>query len=290
MRVVVTGASGQLGSYVLAGLRAGAHEIIAWSKATSLASSGPSLRAVELTHKEALLHAVEEADPDAVIHLAAVSSVDACQRDSDTAVAVNIEATRLLAGWAARADRRFVYTSTDLVFDGSRSWYSEDDVARPMSGYAQTKFAGEQFVLEVPNGIVVRLSLLFGPSLTGRVGFFDRALSALRSGTASAFFTDEYRTPLEYSTAAEIIGRLVASSATGILHAGGPERLSRYELMRRSAQALGFDPGLVQPNLRADVPTIEPRPADVSLDTARLTRLFTDLPRPTIEDALGSLS
>ena len=168
-----------------------------------------------------------------MIHAAAVSSADGVRRDPLRAQAVNVLATKLLSDWAAEHDRRLVFTSTDLVFDGEKSWYREDDAARPILAYGQTKHAAEEFVLAVrPVGLVARLSLLYGPSRNGREGFFDRThRNALREGTAQAFFSDEYRTPLDYSTAATLLVRLTAMETRGIIHVGGPERLSRFELM-----------------------------------------------------------
>ena len=118
-------------------------------------------------------------------------------------------------------DRRLVYTSTDLVFDGSRSWYREEDPAQPILVYGQTKHAAERFVLDTPNGLVARLTLLFGPSRSGKEGYFDRTTAALKSGVPQAFFTDELRTPLHYAIAARILIRLAESETRGLLHVGG---------------------------------------------------------------------
>ena len=142
-------------------------------------------------------------------------------------------------------------------------------------------------MLDVPRGLVARLSLLYGPSRSGREGFFDRTISALRAGEPQAFFTDEHRTPLDYATAARALVRLAESETLGTIHLGGPERLSRFELMSRAAGAMGIDPTLVKPNRRADVPFAEPRPADLSLDSSRLNRLFVDLAFPQVENALA---
>jgi dTDP-4-dehydrorhamnose reductase len=287
MRIVVTGASGQLGSYLIDRLFERSHEIVAWSGRTTEARSGITLRPVELTDRGAVASALADAAPDVVIHAAAVSSADAAYRDPPRSHAVNVLATQVLSKWAATHDRRLVYTSTDLVFDGSKSWYREDDPAHPISVYGRTKHAAERFVLDVPRGLVARLSLLYGPSRSGRQGFFDRTMSALRAGTPQAFFTDEHRTPLDYVTAARALVRLAEAETLGTIHLGGPERLSRFELMSRAAAALGIDPTLVRPNRRADVPFAEPRPADLSLDSSRLTRLFNDLACPQVENALA---
>jgi dTDP-4-dehydrorhamnose reductase len=202
---------------------------------------------------------------------------------------VNVAATRLLSTWASEHDRRLIYTSTDLVFDGESSWYREGDPARPILAYGQSKHAAERFVLDAPRGLVARLSLLYGPSRSGREGFFDRAVVALRSRGEQAFFTDEFRTPLDYNTAANVLVRLAESGICGVIHVGGPERLSRFELMRRAAVALEIDPSLIFPNRRADVPLSEPRPADVSLDTSRLRSVFADFACPQVEEALRGL-
>ena len=134
--------------------------------------------------------------------------------------------------------------------------------------------------------MVARVSLLFGPGRCGRPYFFDRAIEALGRGEPQGFFEDEHRTPLDLGSAATALSMLAASALSGIYHVGGIERVSRFELMRRSASALGLDPSLVRPNRRSDVSLPEPRPADVSLDTSRLASALPGLARPTIEEAL----
>jgi dTDP-4-dehydrorhamnose reductase len=179
-----------------------------------------------------------------------------------------------------------VFTSTDLVFDGRRSWYCESDLAVPILEYGRTKVAAEEFILAECAGLVVRLSMLYGPSRNGRPAYFDQAMAALQSGTPQAFFDDEFRTPLDYRTAARLLIRLAESEATGLVHAGGPERLSRFELMRRAATVLGAEPELVRANHRSDLPGLEGRPGDVSLDTALLRAVLPDLVIPSVEEAL----
>jgi len=289
MRILVTGASGRLGSVLVDRLtRQGGHVVIAWSGATTGPSGAVTLHAVDLSEARAVAESLEEADPDAIIHAAALSSADAVYRDPAQGQAVNVEGTRRLAEWAGSRGRRLLFTSTDLVFDGSGSWYREEDPARPILAYGRSKYAAERHVLATPRGLVARLSLLFGPTPWGRPGFFDRAIEALRRGESRPFFEDEFRTPLHYHTAAEILVRLVESEAVGIVHVGGPERLSRFELMRRAALAAGIDPHLVRSGRQADVPSPETRPADVSLDTTRLATLLPDLKPPPIEEVLLS--
>jgi dTDP-4-dehydrorhamnose reductase len=232
--------------------------------------------------------AIAAADPEVIIHTAAIASAESVRLQPRLAWAVNVEATRRLAEWADRHGRRLIFTSTDLVFDGSRSWYHEHDTANPILDYGRTKRAAELLVTAGARNLAVRVSLLYGPGPPGREGFFDRAVSSLRRRTPLHFFADEYRTPLDYATAARALVRLAASNAAGLIHLGGRERLSRFDLMRQAAGALGIDPALVLPGSRLDAPAAEPRPADASLATTRLRSLLPDLPLPDVKSALQS--
>jgi dTDP-4-dehydrorhamnose reductase len=287
MRVVLTGASGQLGSTLVAHLAGAGHEVWAWSGTEAGTRGAVSLRPFDLVDDEAVARGLTEADPEVVIHTAAVSSADAACRDPARARAVNTEATARLAAWCAAHDRRIVYTSTDLVFDGSKSWSREEDRAEPILAYGRTKLEGEPSVLAAPRGLVARISLMYGPSRSGRESYYERTIAGLRRGTPQTFFEDEYRTPLDLESASAILVRLAESDVRGVLHVAGPERVSRFELVRRQAIALGLDPALVRANRQADISFAEPRPVDVSLDTSRLRGLFPDLHLPTIEEAIA---
>jgi len=286
MRVLLTGASGQLGAYLIDPIRAAGHDLIAWSGGATGHRGDVALTAVDLADPAATGRALDAADPGVILHAAAISTAEGVRRDPERGRAVNVEATARLAGWCTRRGRRLVFTSTDMVFDGSKSWWREDDPADPLLAYGRTKRVAEPAVLACPGGLVARLPLMYGPTRCGRPGFFDRSLDALRRGEPQAFFADEYRTPLHLDAAASILTRLLGSDVVGLIHVAGAERVSRFDLMRRAAAALGIDPALVLANRRAEAPPGEPRPADLSLDTARLAALLPGLQRPAIEAAL----
>jgi dTDP-4-dehydrorhamnose reductase len=247
------------------------------------------LEPVDLTDAAATAAALTAADPDVVIHAAAISRADAVRRDPARAQAVNVEATGRLAAWCAERSRRLVYTSSDLVFSGARAWNREDDAAEPVMAYGRTKRAAEPAVLAIPRGLVARLSLLYGPTRSGRAVYYDSALAALGRGEPQTFFEDEFRTPLDLATAAVALARLAMTEARGVVHVGGPERVSRFELMRRVARTLGLDPDLLRANRQGDVDAPEPRPADVSLDSERLVSVLPGLNRPSIEEAVARM-
>ncbi len=289
MTVLVTGASGNLGAYLIDALRLAGHGVVAWSGSVGGERSGVRLVPVDFEAPD-WAGRLDEADPEAILHAAAIASAESVRRDPPRARAINVSATQAIARWASDRGRRLVFTSTDLVFDGSKPWNREDDPAEPVLEYGRTKKTGEAAIREVSGGLVVRLPLMFGPSRCGRPAFFDRAIAALGRGEPQTFFEDEFRTPLDYPTAAEGLVRLLESDVAGIVHLAGSERVSRFGLMARIASALGFDPSLVRKNRQSDAPSPEPRPADVSLDTSRLRGLLPGLPRPTIEAAIVAMA
>ncbi len=286
MHILITGASGQLGAYLIDRLRDTDHEITAWSGSVDGERLGVPLHRIDLTEFARLDRSLEAVQPDAIIHAAAISAAEAVRLEPVRARSINIEATRRLADWADRRNRRIVLTSTDLVFDGSRSWNRESDQANPILAYGSTKLEAEAAILAIPTGVVARVCLLFGPSKCGRPYFFTRAIDAIARGEPQSFFEDEHRTPLDLTTAATVLTRLAESPLAGLYHLAGPERVSRFELMNRAVRSLGLDATLVRPGRRSDTALAEPRPADVSLDSSRLRRAISDLHFPSIEESL----
>ena len=135
----------------------------------------------------------------------------------------------------------------------------------------------------------MRISLLWGPSLGGRVSFFDTQLTALRQGQPLRLFSDEWRTALALSTAAAALLALAQSDFAGVLHLGGPERMNRLEMGQRLAACLGCNASCIVPTVRAAVSAPEPRPRDLSLDSSRWRALAPRCPWPGIEDALKGM-
>jgi dTDP-4-dehydrorhamnose reductase len=289
MRVLVTGASGQLGSYLLREMHQRNLPVIAWCGSRGGSLFRTQLAPVNLTERDAVVSAFRQARPTVILHTAAMARVSDCHRDPKLAQRTNTDATALLAELAAEAKAKLIYVSTDLVFNGDRGNYCEHDTPRPLSIYGETKAAGERVVLTYPNHLVVRLSLLFGPSLNGRKSFFDEQGVALQEGRPITLFRDEWRTPLSLTTASSALLEIAKSDVKGVLHLGGPERLSRVEMGQRLAAFLGIPSPAIEAKDRADIPAPEPRPRDTSLDSGHWSALFSERNSPTFEASLRDI-
>ncbi|QNN22784.1 SDR family oxidoreductase [Planctomycetales bacterium ZRK34] len=276
MRILVTGAGGQLGPYLIDAVSRAGCELIAWRGRDE----------VDLTDADAVRQAYERAAADVVIHAAAMSRPALAFAEPEAAQAVNVDATRQLVELADRAGARLIYVSTDMVFDGEAAPYAESAATAPRSVYGRTKLAGEKEVLAVAANMVVRVSLLYGPSR--RSGFktlFDQQVAAMRAGEKARLFEDEWRTPLAINDAAAGLVAAAQSEARGLYHLGGPERLSRFEMGRQLAELLGAPASCLQGCSRLSIESDEPRPRDLSLDSTRWSQAFAHSPRRRFTDA-----
>lgn len=277
--ILVTGASGKLGAYVVRHLAKAGRPVVAWSGQSSGEVCGIPLQPVPLDDPGAIRTAYAQARPQGVIHCAAVSAISEVYRDEARALRVNRDATKLLG----ELTPRIVYTSTDLVFGGDKAPYDPGAPPDPLSKYGASKVAGEQALGDHAGASRVRLSLMYGPILFGGGGFHEQQVKALRASESIRLFRDEWRTPLAYDEAAKGLVELFDKPHRGLLHLGGSERLSRHQMGLGLAEVLGVTRELVESNLASEIEFPEPRPADVSLDSSEINELLGWTPRPFVE-------
>ena len=249
-RILVTGASGFLGGYVVAALQRAGHVVMTTSR-----SGGDA--AVDLL-APGMVDAVAEAlEPSLVLHLAATARMADCERDPDRAQRTN---AWLPGQFAQRFGPQLLMVSTDLVFDGRSAPYGELSAVAPLSVYGTSKAHGEELV-RAHGGRVVRLPLLLGPDAKGRGATASLQL-ALAARETPPLFTNEYRTPLHVADAAQALAAAVVDAdGPSLAHLPGPERISRWELARRFCLMHGLDVSLLRP-VECQDPV---RPRDVSL-------------------------
>jgi dTDP-4-dehydrorhamnose reductase len=223
-RVVVVGASGQLGRQLVDAFTTAGHEVVSVGRA-QLDLSDPAAGEV-----------VASLEPQIVVNAAAWTDVDACARNPDRAMLLNGVAPGRMAGGAARVGALFVQVSTNEVFDGTATApYTEDDPPNPMNPYGASKLAGEQAVAEAaPRHLIVRTAWLFGP---GGTNFVTKILTAAdwaaSSGEPLRVVEDEWGNPTwTPSLAAAIEGVATGDRPSGIVHLAGEPATSRLDWAR----------------------------------------------------------
>lgn len=279
--IALTGATGFLGSWIARRLlEGGEHEIISLTRRSHpLYGATPGFSEVRLPgESRELVQALRSGKASSLIHAAAAASAELCERDSASAYSANVALTLALIEVCREARVRGVYVSTDLVFDGAVNppddGFDEQCPPAPRSVYARSKFQAECAAMAA-GWSVVRISLLYGPALGERSGPLGWMLRNFSCGSTVELFADEYRTPIYAPDAADALVAVAQSEGARLYHCGGPQRVSRVQFGTALAQACGFNASLIKPLMRDDRPASPPRPADVSLNSARLFRDFS---------------
>ena len=227
--------------------------------------------ALDVTDAVAVDAAVERAGT--VIHLAAMTDVDACEREPDVARRVNAEATSHVARAARRRGARLIYLSTNYVFDGGKeAEYLESDEPGPVNVYGRTKLEGERAAASVEDHLVIRSSWIFGAG----ANFVDRIVARAREGRELRVVEDQVARPTAATALAAAVDFLLSTDVRGVLHVTGDgPRCSWADLAEHALEAAGID-APVQRISSADyraaarhVVAARPENSTLSLDRAR---------------------
>ncbi len=236
--VLITGASGHIGQYLLAGKPFGVEVFAVGGRHLPVGANGAHL---DIADARTLRELLDRVKPSAIIHAAAMATAEECERDKARAEAVNVGSTRTIVDWAADNGARVCYTSTDLVFDGKQGPYAAEAQPAPLSFYGETKYRGELLIRELgEHGCVVRCAINYGWGPAHNPHYAESLYHALHAGQVQNLFTDQFRSFIHTADTAEGIWRLVQNEQAGIWHLGCPEVISRYEFARMVAQRTGI--------------------------------------------------
>jgi dTDP-4-dehydrorhamnose reductase len=267
-KLLITGASGFLG-YQLCKKALDGWQVYGIFHSTSAKMPGVSWIQADIGNYRSLKALMESVRPQAVIHAAAITQPNFCQEHRQISTRINVEACLSIAGLAADARIPLVFTSTDLVFDGTSPPYAETDPPAPTSVYGEQKALAEsEMQRRYPHMAICRLPLMFGIAGGDKQGFTLAMIRALARGEAVKLFVDEYRTPVDTASAAGGILQCL-EGFQGLTHLGGTTRISRYTMGCLVEQLLGKQLSSIVPLRLADLPMAAPRPPDVSLDSSQ---------------------
>ena len=222
---------------------------------------------LDLESRESILNSMDTAKPDIVVHCAALTDVDRCERDRELTRRVNVEGTRLLADASRRMDAHFVFVSTDYVFDGEKGSYTEEDKPHPINFYGFSKWLGERAVAELcSEHLIARSSVIYGaqPS-TGKTNFALWLLQNLRQGTEVSVLCDQFVSPTLNVNLAQMLLEACERRLTGVVHLAGATRTSRYEFAVRLAEVFNLDKDLIREAEMGEMRWAARRPKDSSL-------------------------
>ena len=293
MRILVTGANGLLGQRILKYCLEKNIEVLACSKGESRLYNLPGIkyRALDITDKNELAELIESYKPNAIINTAALTHVDHCEDDKETAEKVNVTAVGYLADLCVKHDIYLCHVSTDFIFDGEKGIYEEDDEPNPVNFYGETKLRAEQLLSqkEALRCGVLRTILVYGfvPNLT-RTNIILWLNDTLAKGNPVNIVTDQFRMPTYADDLALACLAACEKSVEGVFHVSGPEYISIYDLALLVAKVFGHNSELINPVQSEKFSDKAPRPPKTGfkLDKARE---YLDYSPLSLENALNQV-
>ncbi len=253
MKIVITGANGLLGQHLVQLLLATTtHTVTAMGRGNCRLAVLPGNRFVyidqDLTDGAGVSACLAGVQPDVVIHAAAKTQADDCEKDPIGCWAANVTATRLLIAAVQAFNPFFVFLSTDFVFDGLAGPYTETDTPGPVNYYGSSKVAGEKEVLQCGlAAAVVRTCLVYGDVHgASRSHFIGWVRENLEAGKRIKVVDDQWRTPTSVQDLAQGILQLVEQRATGLFHLSGAEVLTPYQMALAVADFYALDRLLIE--------------------------------------------
>ena len=288
MRILVTGASGQLGTDAVAELRRHGHDIIGTDLRADANGRQPNLL-LDITERDAVLEAVSETCPDAILHCAAWTQVDLAEEPEHQRLvhAINAEGTAFLAEAASNVDAKFLYISTDYVFDGTgnQPWKPDDPHFGPLNYYGLSKLEGEEAVRRsLTKYFIVRISGVFGHHGSN----FVRTILKVGSSRPSVrVVADQIGTPTYTPDLACLLADMIETDRYGCYHAtneGG--YISWYDFCCEIYRQAGMKTEVIPVTTEEYGLSKAVRPLNSRLDKSKLVEAgFTLL--PTWQDALA---
>jgi dTDP-4-dehydrorhamnose reductase len=267
MKILITGANGLLGQELILQLLEKKYEVVATGRGPArliiAALEGFSYQDLDITNGPEVEEFILKERPQIIVHAAAMTQVDQCELHKQDCYNINVTATRFIIDAAKAIGAKFVYVSTDFIFDGMSGPYKEDDEPAPVNYYGSTKLVAEKAVME--SGLhwaIARTILVYGLSpSTGRTNIISWIKQNLESSLPIKMVTDQWRTPTFVHDLARGIALIIEKDATGIFHLSGDEQMTPYEMAVETAKFFGLNTALIEKAASPDIKQPAIRPA-----------------------------
>jgi len=286
-RLLITGGSGLLGSSLVS-LAPKGYKVFATYR-TNPPKGAVALKA-EMNDSELLRKTIETIRPKLVIHTTAATDIEWCEMHPNEAHFVNVAATDVLASASTSIGAKFIYISTDSVFDGTKGWYKEDDHTNPLNVYSKTKLVGERMAANYDNSLIIRTTFYGFSHFAAKESFVPKIVRRLRQNMTIRAATDVINNPLIVSKLSESIYALFEKGVTGTYHVASSNAMSNYDSAIQIARIFGLDRSLIQKTtlkeLASELKWKARRPLNTSLNPEKASKVI-DI--PSLDESLKAL-
>ena len=249
-KILITGSNGLLGQKLVSLLANQSNiHLIATARGKNRLpfTEGYEYQEIDITNAEQVAEVIEQVQPNAIIHTAAMTNVDQCEFEKDLCWAMNVKAVEYLVEACEKHDIYFCHLSTDFIFDGKAGPYSEEAQPSPVSYYGWTKYAAEEVVRRSTcRWSIARTVLVYGiVSDMSRSNIILWVKKSLEEGKNIKVVTDQFRTPTLAEDLAKGCWLMTDKEAEGIFHISGKDFLTPYEMAIKTADFFHLDKSLI---------------------------------------------
>lgn len=276
LRILLTGSNGLLGQKIVyAALKRNDIQLLATSKGENRlhAKAGYQYASMDITNADEVTAIVENFKPHCIINTAAMTNVDACEKDQENCWKMNVEAVKTMTELCQRHNIHFIHLSTDFVFDGEKGNYSEEDVPNPLSHYARSKYESEKVVQQAKiDAAVLRTIIIYGVvDDKQRSNVVIWTINSLRQQKDINVISDQMRSPTLAEDLADACVQAALNRATGIYHVSGSETISILDMVNRTADFFQLDKKYIHPITTAQLnqPAKRPLLTGFNIDKAK---------------------
>jgi dTDP-4-dehydrorhamnose reductase len=279
--ILITGHTGMLGKDILEILKQNKNiEIIGLSRKKNNSLSIKQIE-LDLCQTEKITAILNYINPNTIIHTSAIVNLETCEKNKIQTHKLHIDATKKIASFN-HEKTKFIYISTDSVFDGIKGNYSEEDIPNPLNNYAKTKFQGEITALKANKNTLVLRTNLYGMSQPNGKSIAEWAINKLKNNKTITGFSDIKFNPLYTKQCARIIEFFLERNTNGIINIGTTQQLSKYEFLKKIAKEFELNPTLILKGTSTQLNLHPKRPQNTTLNLNKLKKLLSQKNNSTI--------
>jgi dTDP-4-dehydrorhamnose reductase len=294
LKILVTGANGLLGQTIITQLLDKNYNVVATGRGperiilTNI--SGYKYKDTDITDGPAIEQLIFDEHPDVIIHAAAMTQVDQCELNKQDCYNINVTATRFIIDAAKAINARFIFVSTDFIFDGNAGPYSENDEPSPVNYYGSTKMVAEKAVME--SGLdyaIARTILVYGiVPASGRTNIIGFVKDNLEANKTIKMVTDQVRTPTYVDDLAAGIILILEKNGRGIYHLSGEQQMTPYDIAIETARYFNFNEGLIEKASSEEIRQPAVRPSITGFNISKAKKELGFKPK-TFQEGLKEL-
>jgi dTDP-4-dehydrorhamnose reductase len=289
-KILITGCSGLVGSYLLRELAVCGAELYATQGESKIDYDPARIINIDLTNTEIFFEELQRLKPSVIVNLAAYTDVDGCETDRIRARILNADLVSAISNYAKKNNRSFVlHVSTEYVFDGKIGNYLENSEPSPINWYGASKLLGEkEIITKIPTEqwCIARISTPFGIH-NKKQSFPIFVISNLAAKKQIKVLDDQYTTPIYAKTLSIMLMELLEKTFTGLIHIASKNGISRFEQALKVARMFGLDTSLINRVNMEEMNWKAARPRISTLNVTAANRILDNKPPEFDADLLG---